>query len=172
MSSQYLSELRIFTYPQAPKGWTNCNGQLLAISQNQALFSLLGTTYGGNGVNNFQLPDLRGRNPMHLGGGFVQGQVGGEATHTLVQAEIPGHNHVMQGSSLNINANTANNNFLASNTGFAPYSGSQTGTMNAAELSTAGSSQPHALERFPEAPMPHPGLASTRTVGCPLSSCP
>lgn len=98
MSTPYLSEIRIFSFPFAPKGWAMCNGQLLSIAQNQALFSLLGTNFGGNGVNNFQLPDLRGRSPIHWGNGaglptYNIGQVGGEENHTLISTEMPQHNH-------------------------------------------------------------------------------
>ena len=90
---QYLSEIRIFSFNFAPKYWAFCNGQLLAIAQNQALFSLLGTTFGGNGTTNFALPNLQGRVPMHFGNGMVMGQTAGEANHTLIMTEMPSHNH-------------------------------------------------------------------------------
>ena len=98
MSSPFLAEIRTFSFNFAPKGWAMCNGQLLAINQNAALFSLLGTTYGGNGVTNFALPDLRSRTPIHWGQGpglanVVLGQVGGEESHTLTLTELPAHNH-------------------------------------------------------------------------------
>src|SRR3954468_16231420 len=96
MSMQYLGELRIMPFAYAPKYWAQCNGQLLSISQNQALFSLLGTTYGGNGVNNFALPDLRTMVPGHLSSGYPQGAVTGEYNHTLLQTEIPLHTHFMR----------------------------------------------------------------------------
>jgi microcystin-dependent protein len=95
MSTPYLSELKIFSFNFAPKGWALCNGQLLPINQNQALFSLLGTTYGGNGTTNFALPNLQGRVPIHMGSGFTLGQQGGEQAHTLVVNEMPAHNHPM-----------------------------------------------------------------------------
>ena len=93
MSTPFLGQVSIFAFNFAPKGWTLCNGQLLAINQNQALFALLGTTYGGNGQTTFALPNLQGNVAMSFGGGFVQGQVGGESSHTLIAAEIPPHNH-------------------------------------------------------------------------------
>lgn len=93
MAEPFLGEIRLTSFNFAPKGWALCNGQLLPINQNQALFSLFGTTYGGNGQTNFALPDLRGRVPMHFGGGFTQGQVGGETAHTLTINELPTHLH-------------------------------------------------------------------------------
>src|SRR5438067_3998677 len=98
MASPFLSELRIVSFDFPPKGWAFCNGQLLPINQNQALFSLLGTTYGGNGVNNFALPDMRGRVPNHFGQGpglsnYNLGQTGGSESVTLTVNQIPAHNH-------------------------------------------------------------------------------
>src|SRR5678815_1290161 len=101
MAEPFLSEIRIMSFVFAPKGWTLCNGQLLPINQNQALFSLLGTTYGGDGRVNFGLPDLRARTPIHMGAGHTLGERGGEQAHTLSIAEIPTHVHV---------ANATNNN--------------------------------------------------------------
>src|SRR5580704_5355515 len=93
MADPYLGEIRIMSFSFAPKGWALCNGQTLSINQNQALFALLGTTYGGNGTTTFQLPNLQGCVPMHVGNGFVQGQAGGEAAHTLNTSEMPAHTH-------------------------------------------------------------------------------
>ena len=93
--NQYLGEIKICSFNFAPKGWAFCEGQLLAISQNPALYSLLGTTYGGNGQTNFALPDLRGRMVIGTGDGYVLGQIGGEAAHTITQAEMPAHNHIL-----------------------------------------------------------------------------
>lgn len=93
MAEPFLSEIRIVSFGFAPRGWALCNGQLLPINQNQALFSLLGTTFGGDGRVTFALPDYRGRTPVHAGGGYVLGQRGGEAAHTLTSAEMPAHNH-------------------------------------------------------------------------------
>src|SRR5215510_6798617 len=99
MAEPFLSEIRIMSFGFAPQGWALCNGQLLPIAQNQALFSLLGTTYGGDGRVNFALPDLRGRVPTHTGGiGHFLGERGGEPTHTLSIAEIPPHTHTLSAS--------------------------------------------------------------------------
>jgi microcystin-dependent protein len=98
MAEPFLSEIRIMSFNFAPKGWALCNGQLLPINQNQALFSLLGTTFGGDGRVNFALPDLRGRTPIHVGSGHTLGERGGEQAHTLSIAELPTHTHVMNGS--------------------------------------------------------------------------
>jgi microcystin-dependent protein len=94
MAEPFLSEIRMMSFVFAPKGWALCNGQLLPINQNQALFSLLGTTFGGDGRVNFGLPDLRGRVPVHVGSGHTLGERGGEQAHTLSISEIPTHTHV------------------------------------------------------------------------------
>jgi microcystin-dependent protein len=104
MAEPFLSEIRLMSFIFAPKNWALCNGQFMPINQNQALFSLLGTTYGGNGQTTFALPDLRGRVPIHVGGGFTLGQRGGEEAHTLSVAEMPTHTHVVQASYTNGNA--------------------------------------------------------------------
>src|SRR3954454_610680 len=101
MSEPFLSEIRIMSFVFPPKGWALCDGQLLPINQNQALFSLLGTTFGGDGRVNFGLPDLRGRVPIHVGSGHTLGERGGEQAHTLSISEIPTHTHTMQASSSN-----------------------------------------------------------------------
>jgi|SRR2546425_5670583 len=101
MAEPFLSEIRIMSFGFAPKGWALCNGQLLPINQNQALFSLLGTTYGGDGRVNFGLPDLQGRTPIHMGQGHTLGERGGEQAHTLTLQEMPTHIHSTQGSSNN-----------------------------------------------------------------------
>jgi microcystin-dependent protein len=98
MSEPFLSEIRIMSFVFAPKGWALCNGQLLPINQNQPLFSLLGTTYGGDGRVNFALPDLRGRTPIHVGSGHTLGERGGEQAHTLSIAELPTHIHLLNAS--------------------------------------------------------------------------
>jgi microcystin-dependent protein len=99
MAEPFLSEIRMMSFVFAPKGWALCNGQLLPINQNQALFSLLGTTFGGDGRVNFALPDLRARTPIHVGSGFTLGERGGEQAHTLSIAELPTHAHVAQATS-------------------------------------------------------------------------
>ena len=98
MAEPFLSEIRLMSFVFAPKGWALCNGQLLPINQNQALFSLLGTTYGGDGRVNFALPDLRARVPIHAGSGHTLGERGGEQAHTLTAAEMPTHTHALVGS--------------------------------------------------------------------------
>jgi microcystin-dependent protein len=93
MAEPFLSEIRIMSFNFPPKGWSLCNGQFLPINQNQALFSLLGTTFGGNGQTTFALPDLRGQTPIHVGNGHTLGEKGGEQAHTLSIAELPTHIH-------------------------------------------------------------------------------
>jgi microcystin-dependent protein len=112
MAEPFLSEIRIMSFVFAPKGWALCNGQLLPINQNQALFSLLGTTFGGNGQTNFALPDLQGRTPIHVGSGHTLGERGGEQAHTLSIAELPEHTHVANGSSSTADAAVPNGNLL------------------------------------------------------------
>lgn len=99
MAEPFLSEVRIMSFVFAPKGWALCNGQLLPINQNQGLFSLLGTTFGGDGRVNFALPDLRARAPIHVGSGHTLGERGGEPAHTLSISELPTHTHVLRASS-------------------------------------------------------------------------
>lgn len=101
MSTPFLSQIEIFSFNFAPKGWALCNGQLLPINQNQALFSLLGTTYGGDGRVNFALPDLRSRAPIHMGAGFTLGERGGEEAHTIISSETPVHNHAIMTDATN-----------------------------------------------------------------------
>ncbi len=106
MAEPFLSEIRMMSFVFAPKGWALCDGQLLPINQNQALFSLLGTTFGGDGRVNFALPDLRTRAPIHVGGGHTLGERGGEQAHTLSIAELPTHTHVLNGSGNNATVDT------------------------------------------------------------------
>jgi microcystin-dependent protein len=141
MSTPYLSEVRIVSFNFPPKGWAFCNGQTLAIDQNQALFALLGTTYGGDGIRTFALPNLQGRIPVHLGNGFTQGQSGGEATHTLNVNEIPAHAHTVQASkSMGTRQNPEGNYWAAAPTpGYAAAS-TRDGVLAG---SSTGGSQPH-----------------------------
>jgi microcystin-dependent protein len=113
MAEPFLSEIRIFSFGFPPKGWALCDGQLLPINQNQALFSLLGTTYGGDGRVNFGLPNLQGRVPIHTGSGHTLGERGGEQAHTLSISEIPTHTHVATASSDNGTVVVATGNVLA-----------------------------------------------------------
>lgn len=118
MSNPYMGEIRPFGFNFAPRGWMLCRGQIMAISSNTALFSLLGTTYGGNGQNTFGLPDLQGRVPVGAGSGpglsqYVLGEVTGQPTETLLISEIPSHTHSFQVSNAQANTNTAAGNLLA-----------------------------------------------------------
>src|SRR3954452_24324873 len=107
MAEPFLSEIRIMSFVFAPKGWALCNGQLLPINQNQALFSLLGTTYGGDGRVNFALPDLRARVPNHVGSGFTLGEKGGESAHTLTMSEMTQHIHFVNAPSVPTGGNNS-----------------------------------------------------------------
>jgi microcystin-dependent protein len=143
MASPFLSEIRIFSFGFAPRGWAQCNGQLLPINQNQALFALLGTTYGGNGQTNFALPDLRSRVPMHTGNGHTLGERSGTETQTLTLSEMPAHAHPITASTDGPSVKPPTNNFWASNTGFAPYASSGNQSMSNLSISNTGGSQPH-----------------------------
>src|ERR1700676_1322461 len=113
MSQQYLSEIRIVSFNYPPKGWAFCNGQTLPINQYQALFSLIGTYYGGDCITNFKLPNLQARMPVHQGPNYVIGQAAGESAHTLITQEMPGHQHQAQGFSGNATSDVATNNTWA-----------------------------------------------------------
>ena len=142
MAEPFLSEIRIMSFVFAPKGWALCNGQLLPINQNQALFSLLGTTFGGDGRVNFALPDNRGRTPIHVGSGHTLGEKGGEQAHTLSIAELPEHVHVLSG--VNANATTNDPTGAALGTAAAAYHGPSTLTsLRAASVTNVGGSQAH-----------------------------
>jgi microcystin-dependent protein len=142
MSEPFLGEIQMFAFNFPPKNWALCNGQIMSISQNTALFSLLGTTYGGNGVTTFALPDLRGRIPFHSGNGFTLGQIAGEEQHTLINSEMPAHTHQ---AACNTNTGTGlmpTNNFWAGSSAN-PYATTGGGLMSAAAVGTSGGSQPH-----------------------------
>ena len=145
MATPYLSEIKIFGFNFAPKGWALCNGQLLPINQNQALFSLIGTTYGGNGTTNFALPNLQGRVPLHMGSGFTIGQVGGEEIHTLLSTEMASHTHAMEGVSGSASTTSPVGNVLARAPGVDAYgpSGGGSVALNPGALTTVGGGQPH-----------------------------
>jgi microcystin-dependent protein len=142
MSEPFLSEIKIVSFNFAPKGWALCNGQLLPINQNQALFSLLGTTYGGDGRVTFALPNLQSRIPIHFGSNHTLGEMGGEENHTLIASEMPSHTHTFSASNATPNQGTPAGNMWASNTS-AYSSASSDSSMNPASISNAGGSQPH-----------------------------
>jgi microcystin-dependent protein len=139
----FLGEVKLISWNFPPKGWAFCNGQFLPINQNQALFSILGTMYGGDGRTTFALPDLRGRAAIHQGSGFTVGQSGGQEFHTLIISEMPAHNHIVTASDTQGDKNTVLGNILAREVGN-PYSafGSPT-TLNPTTVSSVGGSQPH-----------------------------
>ena len=144
MAEPFLSEIRIMSFNFAPKGWALCNGQLLPINQNQALFSLLGTTFGGNGQTTFGLPNLQGKVPIHTGGGNVLGQTGGEQSHTLTSAELPTHTHTLQATSSNGSAIIPTGNLLAGSTPQLYHAQDANVTpMNPASVANVGGSQAH-----------------------------
>jgi microcystin-dependent protein len=146
MAEPFLSEIRLMSFVFAPKGWALCNGQLLPINQNQALFSLLGTTFGGDGRVNFALPDLRGRVPIHVGSGHTLGERGGEQAHTLSINELPMHTHTMSAVTATATTNTATNGaMLAQSQGSSLYAPADQALapMAADALSSFGGSQPH-----------------------------
>lgn len=144
MAEPFLSEIRLMSFEFAPKGWALCNGQLLPINQNQALFSLLGTTFGGDGRVNFALPDLRGRTPIHVGSGHTLGERGGEQSHTLSSSELPEHTHQVRASTQGANAPVPNDRVLANSAPNEIY-GSPTNlvAMNSGTVSNTGGSQAH-----------------------------
>jgi len=143
MSEPFQSELRIFSFVFAPKGWALCNGQLLPINQNQALFSLLGTTYGGNGQTNFALPDLRGRVPHHMGGGHTLGEKAGSDTVTLTISQLPEHNHFVNASNAVADAIDPTGSIWG-NSGKTNYTNDAPNNVMAPNaFSNVGGSQPH-----------------------------
>jgi len=142
MSEPFLGEIKIISWNFPPKGWAFCNGQLLAINQNQALFSILGTTYGGDGRVTFGLPNLQGRSPVHIGNGIVLGEMGGETSHTLNISELPAHNHVPVGNSSNpASFSSAAGHLWGYNAG--TYAPTANVAMNPQCVQAAGGSQPH-----------------------------
>ena len=142
MAEPFLSEIRIMSFNFAPKGWAQCNGQLLPINQNQALFSLLGTTFGGDGRVNFALPDQRGRTPIHVGGGHTLGEKGGEQAHTVSIAELPTHTHVVNANSATGNTLNPTNNLLAGANNLYTAPANFT-TLSPASVTNTGGSQAH-----------------------------
>jgi microcystin-dependent protein len=143
MSTPFLAEIKIVSFNFAPKGWAQCNGQLLPINQNQALFSILGTTYGGDGRVNFALPDFRSRVPIHVGGGFLLGNRGGEEAHTLIQQEMPTHNHTLQADKAAADTNVLNGNFFAQAAGGIYGNPANPTPLLPSTISNVGGSQAH-----------------------------
>ena len=154
MAEPFLSEIRIFSFNFAPKGWATCNGQLLPINQNQPLFALLGTTYGGNGQTNFALPNLQGKAPLHFGDGFTIGETGGEYAHTITMSEMTQHQHgfsknsCVASATANANVGPPTSAFWANNgkTAYStqdPNNPINTGAMHPSTVSNVGGSQPH-----------------------------
>jgi microcystin-dependent protein len=145
MAEPFLSEIRIMSFNFAPKGWALCNGQLLPINQNQALFSLLGTTYGGDGRVNFALPDLRGRVPLHVGSGHTLGERAGQEAHTLTIQELPPHNHSVNVVNSNANAAPTGHSFAAANALYQPAPPNT--NLAPTTISNVGNGQPHANQQ-------------------------
>jgi microcystin-dependent protein len=144
MADPFIGEIKIVSFNFAMRGWAMCNGQLMPISQNQALFSLLGTTYGGDGRTTFGLPNLQGNAPVHRGSQIVQGERGGETAHTLTLQELPTHTHVANGTTNPAAAGGPGGNIWATVSGINAYSSSSNTTMLPSVISNAGGSQPHA----------------------------
>jgi microcystin-dependent protein len=138
-----MSEVKIISWNFAPQGWAFCNGQFLPINQNQALFSLLGTTFGGNGQTTFALPDLRGRASLHQGSGFIMGQAGGQEFHTVTMSEMPAHNHMINASSVAGVSNNPSGNLLAASASTVYKQPSSAVAMTPENITNTGGSQPH-----------------------------
>lgn len=143
MAEPFIGEIRMFPFAFAPKGWALCNGQLLPIAANQALFSIVGTTYGGDGRTTFALPDLRGRVPVHTGDDVSLGQAAGEEVHQLLSSEMPAHTHLLQANNSAGTSNTAADNVWAAKTGHYNTAGSPDTTLSPQALQSSGGSQPH-----------------------------
>ncbi len=150
MAEPFMAEIRLFSFNFAPQGWAMCNGQLLPINQNQALFSLMGTTYGGNGQTNFALPDLRDRVPIHTGFGFTLGQAAGQDAHTITQSETPTHTHFVQAKNPQDGSANVNNpvgNFFTTGAPNEIYQGGGGNppllALAPGTIASVGGSQPH-----------------------------
>lgn len=144
MAQPYVGEIRMFAGNFAPAGWMFCEGQLLPISENETLFQLIGTTYGGDGQSTFALPDLRGRIPIHQGNGFILAETGGAEEITLTVSQIPAHSHPLLATTTVTNDQSPTNNLLAQSTTFDPYQTSPASAAMAPQaVASVGGSQPH-----------------------------
>ncbi len=147
MAQPYVGEIRMFAGNFAPAGWMFCAGQLLPIAENETLFQLIGTTYGGDGESTFALPDLRGRLPLHQGNGFILAETGGAEEITLTASQIPAHSHALLATSSNAANTNAPNAVLAQNTTYEPYLSPASFPANTplfpGTVSAVGGSQPH-----------------------------
>lgn len=144
MAQPYVGEIRMFGGNFAPAGWMFCEGQLLPISENETLFQLIGTTYGGDGENTFALPDLRGRIPIHQGNGFILAETGGAEEITLTVSQIPAHTHSLLASNANGGTTLPENNLHAKSTSNEPYSPFDANVpLRPTSISLVGGSQPH-----------------------------
>jgi len=143
MAEPFLSEIRIMSFGFPPKGWALCDGQLLPINQNQALFSLLGTTYGGDGRVNFGLPNLQGRVSIHMGAGHTLGERGGEQGHTLSISEIPTHVHTLSGTTTTTNPQPVPVNAYLAPTASMYGAPTNLTSLNAGSIAQVGGSQAH-----------------------------
>lgn len=142
MASPFLGEIRLMSFNFPPKGWAFCSGQLLPINQNQALFALLGTMYGGDGRTTFALPDFRGRLPWHFNASYPQGTRTGEEAHTVLASEMPAHTHLAYASSNTADQANPTGNYWA-NGGTAAYAPSADSTLAGPAIGSTGGSQPH-----------------------------
>jgi microcystin-dependent protein len=144
MSQPYIAQLLLASFNFAPKGYAQANGQLMPINQNQALFSLIGTTYGGNGIQNFALPNLQGRTPVGVGNGISYGEIGGVESVTILSVNVPPHTHQLNASGATATGTRpAAGDLLGSQGANAYVAASALGAMSAATVSTVGGSQPH-----------------------------
>ena len=143
MSEPFLAEVRMMGFNFAPRGWGFCDGQILPINQNQSLYSLLGTIYGGDGRTSFALPDLRSRTPLHVGNGHTIGQKSGAETVTLTAAEMPSHSHTFKASSTAGNDRTSIGAILASAPTYRPFAADRNQPLRSGSITNAGGGQAH-----------------------------